>query len=122
MRLLTVAGLLLFPGLGFVLGRPGMAPFFALPALMLVPSLMGYGGPKPPGSDSSSEEGGGGGGGRRRPTPPRGPWGGTPLPDAEQSRVRLRDHGSPRRLARPHRRAPAEHPGRPGRRRVTPLV
>ena len=65
----------------------------------------------PPQSDGGS----GGGGGRRPPqpwTPPTGPGGGLPLPDADPATVRLRDH---QRLAdhqpRPERR-PAHEPGR----------
>lgn len=64
--------------------------------------------PQPPGSSSD------GGGGLRRPVPrkPVRPWGGIPLPDAQPSRIRLREPG---RLAdllpRPTRR-PAREPNR----------
>jgi hypothetical protein len=46
------------------------------------------------------------------PTPPP-PIGGVPLPDAEPSSTRLRDHRPPRRAARPRR--PAREPERPRR-------
>src|SRR6266568_3106191 len=45
----------------------------------------------PPASDPGSDDGPGRG--PRRPTdPPNSPRGGVPLPDADQSRTRLRDH------------------------------
>ncbi len=58
-------------------------------------------------TDSESDEGWG-----NKPRHPRGPserpWGGVPLPDAEQARVRLRDHRKlpdelPPRVRRPAR-------------------
>lgn len=44
---------------------------------------------------SRGEDGGGPGPGRP-PAPPEPPDGGVPLPDADPSRTRLRDHGSPK--------------------------
>lgn len=63
--------------------------------------------PQPPGGDGG---GGGGGGDPPEPSPrPSAPSGGIPLPDAEQSRQRVRDH---RRLAwrRVFPRRPAREP------------
>jgi hypothetical protein len=67
-------------------------------------------------------DGGSGGNDRVQPRRPGGPPdGGLPLPDADQARVRLREH---RRLAEllPRRdRRPAEEPGRERRPRRTPV-
>lgn len=66
------------------------------------------------GSSSGPDgDGGGGGGGPplRPPLPPAPPRGGIPLPDAEQSSSRLRDHDRPARSRLPRRR-PAHAPGR----------
>ena len=96
--------------------------FLTIPGLVLVPVLL-Y---RSPGSspDSSDDEGGGGRGPGSPPAPPpRAPRGGVPLPDAEQARMRLREHGRrvwdarrPRRVRRPARepdrppvRAPSRH-------------
>jgi hypothetical protein len=69
---------------------------------------------RPPSDPSDAEEGGGGSGGSgpREPTVPRGaPRGGVPLPDAEQSRERVRDHDrATRRRLRPRR--PVREPNR----------
>jgi len=67
---------------------------------------------RPPPGPSDSDGGGGGGSGPREPTAPSGaPRGGIPMPDAEQSRERLRDHDRPgRRRLRPRR--PAREPDR----------
>ncbi len=49
----------------------------------------------------------------RRPTQPSDkPWGGLPLPDAEQSLVRLRDHHKLPELLPDHDRRPAREPER----------
>jgi hypothetical protein len=80
-------------------------------ALLMLPALREGPGSPPWKSDSGSDEGWGGGP-KRPPKPPEPPSGGIPLDDAEQSRVRLRDH---RRLAdhRPQRdRRPAREPQR----------
>lgn len=87
--------------------------FLTIPGLMLVPTLLYR---RPGRSPDSSDDDGGGGpppgfppAPPARPSPPRG---GVPLPDAEQARVRIREHG--RRLVgpRPPRR-PAREPERP---------
>lgn len=84
--------------------------FLTIPGLMLVPALLYR---RPGGSpDSSDEDGGGGGGpGPPRPARPPRPRGGVPLPDAEQARTRIREHG--RRLTGGRRvRRPAREPVR----------
>lgn len=67
------------------------------------------------GSDPEPDDGddGGPGPGDGRPTPPA-PIGGIPLPDAEPSSTRLRDHLRPRRTGRPRRPA-RERERRPSR-------
>jgi hypothetical protein len=87
--------------------------FLTIPGLILVPALL-Y---RRPGSspDSSDDEGGGGRGPGPEPPRPTAPRGGVPLPDAEQARLRLREHG--RRALGAHRprrpaREPAPTPGR----------
>ena len=63
------------------------------------------------GSGFSGGEGGGGPGPSQPPSSPSPPRGGIPLPDADQARVRVRDHDRPeRRGVRPRR--PAREPGR----------
>jgi hypothetical protein len=82
--------------------------FFIAPAALLF-DLIG------PVQDDEDDEGGP----RVDPPPPApsGPGGGgPPLPDAEQSDTRLRDHGRPRRLRRARRQA--EEPARSPVRRV----
>jgi len=61
-----------------------------------------------PGSGESGSDDGWGNEPRRPPQPSDRPWGGVPLPDAKQSRLRLRDHRKlsdllPRRSRRPAR-------------------
>jgi hypothetical protein len=87
--------------------------FLTIPGLVLVPVLL-Y---RSPGSspDSSDDDGGGGRGPGSPPAPPpRAPRGGVPLPDAEQARTRLREHGRRAWEARrPHRgHRPAREPDR----------
>jgi hypothetical protein len=83
--------------------------FLGVIALMLVPSLL-Y---RPSGSPPSPPEsdGGGGGGPEQPPRSPSPPRGGVPLPNAEQARVRARDHAPPR-FAELTRRRSAREPGR----------
>lgn len=84
-----------------------MAWFFC--ALILVPALLFR---ESESSSGSSDDGGGNGAGPREPPPPEPGAGGIPLPDAEQSRERVRDHVRPkrqwwrRRAAREPRQAP----------------
>ena len=85
--------------------------FLTIPGLILVPAPLYR---RPGNSPDSSDDDGGGGPGRGGPDPPSPapPRGGVPLPDAEQARLRLRDHG--RRGLRPRRpRRPAREPARP---------
>jgi hypothetical protein len=82
-------------------------------AMFVIPALSCRRLDAPP--DSSDEDGGGGGSG---PDPPSGspesPRGGIPLPDADPSRVRVRDHSAPktRRLKRWREREPGRSPTR----------
>jgi hypothetical protein len=98
----SAAQLVLMVGGMHILGL-GCAVLLIIPALRDRPEP-----PQPPGGGSD------GGGGLRRPAPqkPVRPRGGIPLPDAETSRIRLREAG---RLAdllpRPARR-PAREPDR----------
>ena len=86
-----------------------MAWFFC--ALILVPALLFRPGASP---DSFGEEGGGGNDGPQEP-PSHGPGlGRIPLPDAEQSRERVRDHMRRKRrwLQRRAAREPEQEPSR----------
>jgi hypothetical protein len=80
--------------------------FITLPGLMLVPALLYR---RPGGTpDASDDEGGGGPGRGPDPPPPPAPRGGVPLRDADQARLRLRDHGRRALHVRRPRRAPRE--------------
>jgi hypothetical protein len=89
--------------------------FLFVPALFFVPALLYHPSGSSPGS---SEDGGGWGPGPDQPlSSPDAPRGGVPRPDAEQARIRLRDHTGPeldrvkpRRPAREPERAPAPLP------------
>jgi hypothetical protein len=86
--------------------------FLTLPGLVLVPALL-YRRPGPS-TDSTDDDGGGGRGPEPPPAPSPRPRGGVPLPDAEQARLRIREHG--RRLSgRRARRAAREPHRRPTR-------
>ena len=86
-------------------------------ALVLTPAIL-----FPASGHSPGPPGGDGGGGDDPPDPPErppsAPRGGLPLPDAEQSRDRIRDHDRSGRRRVPLRR-PAREPGR--RRAPAPL-
>jgi hypothetical protein len=91
-------------------------PFVLMPVVMLVPALFVPGG-QPPSTDSDDDDDGGQRRGRPRSWPP-GPSGGIPLPDAIQSRLRVRDQG-PVKLRPPRSRRPVADPARsPGRRQL----
>jgi hypothetical protein len=78
--------------------------------LLLVPVLLRWS-TSPPGSSDSDSDDGWGKGPPEPPAPPKTPWGGIPLPDAEPARVRLRGHY--RLSDRPARdRRPAREPQR----------
>jgi hypothetical protein len=103
--LARLSPVLLLPALAFVLG-PQFLPILLLPVAMLGPALLFRGDDSGPGGPSSDDGGGGGGSGPRDPeTPPKSPFGGLLLPDAQPMRTRLRDH----------RRAVRMTPGRRGR-------
>jgi hypothetical protein len=80
-------------------------------ALMLVPGVLYRGSGSSPGPSDSDGGGGGGPGPGQPPRPPDAPRGGIPLPDADQARVRARDHIGPRFRERARRRT-AHEPGR----------
>ena len=84
--------------------------FFIIPAMMFVPALL-Y---RRPGSspDAPDDDGGGGSGPEPPPARPASPRGGVPLPDAEPSRRRVRDH-HPVVLGGPRLRRAAREPERP---------
>ncbi|MGO9820359.1 MAG: hypothetical protein ACLPTJ_06895 [Solirubrobacteraceae bacterium] len=73
-------------------------PLLMIPVLMLLsPLLMRWPKAEPgpgqaDGDDDGGDDGGGGGPRPRKPDDPRTPPGDLPLPDAEQSRRRLRSH------------------------------
>jgi hypothetical protein len=99
-------------------GFGALAVIMAIAGIMLARRLFSPGWRLPPGP---ADSGGGGGGGGSRPrepnAPPDAPRGGLPLPDAEQSRERVRDHDRPgRRRLRPRRpvREPDRSPVRRG--------
>ncbi len=80
-------------------------------AVLMVVALR-QGGDELPGTGESGSDGGWGNEPRRPPQPSDRPWGGVPLPDARQSRLRLRDHRKLRDLRpRPERR-PTREPER----------
>lgn len=90
--------MLLFPLLALVLGAQLM-PFLLMPLVTLGPAMVVP--PRGPSRDEGEADdgsgpggGGGGPGGPRRPIDrPHNPSGGLPLPDAQPSRRRVRDHG-----------------------------
>ncbi len=87
-------------------------------AALLLPALRG-GSDLPPHGDQDSDDGWGPGP-QRPPKPFDLPTGGLPLPDAVQSRIRVRDHrGLPEQLPRRERR-PAREPDRQPVRAGTP--
>jgi hypothetical protein len=65
-----------------------------------------------PRSDGDGSDGGWGNEPRRPPKPSDRPWGGVPLPDARQPRLRLRDHRKLQDLEPRHERRPAREPKR----------
>jgi hypothetical protein len=95
--LLMVAGM-------HVLGLGGVA-------VLLVLALRSDG-DELPGSGDSGSDGGWGNEPRKPPQPSDRPWGGVPLPDASQSRLRLRDHRRLHELEPARERRPAREPER----------
>src|SRR6188472_2217594 len=90
---------------------PGLLGLVVVLAVVFFPLLLGRSAPSKDSPDSSSEDGPGGGP-PRPPRPPDSPLGGIPLPDADPSALRLRDH---RRLTAI--RAERSRRGAPSRRR-----
>ena len=86
-----------------------------LVAVLLAPTFLPqevlYPPPAPPSSDADDDDGGGGRGPESPPRKPGGPSGGLPLPDADQARVRIRDHRRPS-LTRTGERRPVHEPRR----------
>jgi hypothetical protein len=80
-------------------------------AVLILPALRDRPDIPPHQSDPGSDDGWGRGP-HRPPTPPDPPRGGIPLPDAEQTRVRLRDHRKLRERLPTRERRPAREPDR----------
>lgn len=94
----------------------GIAYLVVVLALLFFPLLVSRG--SSPGDDEEEHDDGPGGPPRQPPPTPSGPSDRIPMPDAQPSRVRLRDHG---RIAdaRPTRaRRPTPHPAPARRPRV----
>ena len=87
-------------------GFGAIAVMMAIPGVMIARRLFSRNWRPPPGP--SDGDGGGGGSGPREPDArPDAPRGGIPLPDAEQSRERIRDHDRAKRhRLRPRRPTP----------------
>lgn len=109
-RVAVLVGIVLLPFASLLSGTIMFVPFFALPALFVIPGLLfGDGGPPP---DHPDGDDGGGGGPPRGPDPPPDPSSaGPPLPDADQGRARMRDHNRAHRPS-PARRGSPRHPDR----------
>ena len=89
-RVSLLAGLLLLPVLSLTTGSITFVPLFALPAMFILSGILFGGGDTPP--DRPDADDGGGWGPRGPSSPPDPPSAGPPLPDADQSRHRVRDH------------------------------
>jgi hypothetical protein len=91
----------------------GFAWLMLMAAFIVVPVSLSDGSESPPGP--SDEDGGGGSGPDRPPRSPGPSGGGVPLPDADPSRTRLREHGATtgiRRVKRRRSREPEREPAR----------
>jgi hypothetical protein len=90
-----------------VFGPPALPLLmFAVMSVMLLPGLLYSDSGTSPGS--AEGDGGGGPGRGPLPSPPDAPWGGVPLPDADQATARARDHATPRFEGRNRRRRSRE--------------
>ena len=106
-RVAVMIGLLLLPVLSLASGSVMFVPLFALPAMFIVSGVLFGGNDSPP--DRPDTDDGGGGGPRRPDGPPRPAGAGPPLPDADQARLRARDHTRGRlQASRTRRGAPRE--------------
>jgi hypothetical protein len=99
--MLRLVPLFLLPMLVFVLGF-AFLPVLLVPLVMLVSALLTRGGGSAPGD--SDQDGGGGTSPPEPRTPFHPPRGDLPLPDADPSDTRLRDHDRPASLRPPRRR------------------
>jgi len=81
-------------------------------AVVLIWLALREGGDELPRSDGYGSDGGWGNDRRQPPKPSDRPWGGVPLRDAGQPRVRLRDHRKLQDLKPRHERRPAREPKR----------
>jgi len=113
-----LVGLLLLPVLSLATGSVMFVPLFALPAMFIISGMLFGGGDTPP--DRPDSDDGGGWGPRGPSSPPDAPSAGPPLPDADQSRLRARDHRrgfmTPSRTRRGAPERPRRAPTRPRRR------
>ncbi len=91
---LSVPALVLSVALVAPQAAVALAWLMLMAAFIVVPAVSCLGPDSLPGA--SEEDDGGGSGPDRPPVSPDPPNGGVPLPDADPSRTRLRDHGSPR--------------------------
>jgi hypothetical protein len=114
------AGAKAVPHLSTATALPGLLSLGFVLAVAFFPLVLGRRGPKPAGPENDDGDGWGRRGPDRPPTPKGGPTGGIPLPDAIQSRIRMRGPGrlSEHRQARVRR--PAREPERRPIRTLTP--
>lgn len=110
-KLALLALALALPVFGIVTGRWSIVWLLSAPGFILLPGML-----FPKGIPPRRADGGGGGGGPQAPQLPPAPpsGGGIPLDDAQQSRVRMRDHVRPR-WARPRLRTSSDEPRAPQR-------
>jgi hypothetical protein len=107
----VVAGLMVYvelkviPGAALVVLAPGL--FLAVPLSVVVVAAVVFAAFEPPASTGADDGSGGSAPSQPNPPPDR-PDGGIPLPDAEQSSARVRDHNRPWRRSLPSRRSPRE--------------
>ena len=80
--------------------------------ILLIPTLRNNDDPEADQGDSGGSDDGWGNRPNVDPSPSRWPGGGIPLPDAEQSRVRLREPGRLADKLAPPERRPAREPSR----------
>jgi hypothetical protein len=79
-------------------------------AVLIIPALRDS--PDFPPRPDPGSDGGWGRGPDHKPSPPASPRGGVPLPDAEQARIRLRDHRKLSELLPKRERRPVREPDR----------
>ena len=116
----SAAGTKVAPHLATGTSLPGLISLGFVLAVVLFPLALGRRGPKPAGPENDDGEGWGRRGPDRPPTPKGGPVGGAPLPDAVQSRIRMRGPGRLSDYRHARVRRPAREPGRRPIRKLTP--